>query len=69
MRENKEVDIVTKEISYTGKEEGEREEEQEGGKGRGLLNRHNLFSLPSLLRSPLSLQKQNDSFLYTLDIL
>lgn len=47
MRKNKEVDIVTKEISSIGKRQGEREKEQEGGKERGLLNRHNFFSLPS----------------------
>lgn len=68
MRENKEIKIVTEEISYPGNLEEWREVNQKGDKERGLLNRHNVF-FSLLLRSLVSLQKQNDPFLHTLDIL
>lgn len=68
MRENKEIKIVTKEISYTGNLDEWREETIREVKERGLLNRHDLFFF-LLSRSLVSLQKQNDSLLYTFDIL
>lgn len=68
MRENKDIKMVTKEISYTGNLEEWREEIiREVRKGDSLIDTIFFFFL--LSRSLVSLQKQNGSFLYTLDVL
>ena len=68
MRENKDIKMVTKEISYTGNLEEWREEIiREVRKGDSLIDTIFFFFL--LSRRLVSLQKQNGSFLYTLDVL
>lgn len=68
MRENQDIKMVTKEISYTGNLEEWREEIiREVRKGDSLIDTIFFFFL--LSRSLVSLQKQNGSFLYTLDVL
>ena len=68
MRENKDIKMVTKEISYIGNLEEWREEIiREVRKGDSLIDTIFFFFL--LSRSLVSLQKQNGSFLYTLDVL
>ena len=64
-RENKEIKTVTKELSYTGNLEEWREENQQGSKQRGLLNRHSLFFLSSFEKPSKPSKTKWFIFIYT----